>query len=121
MRGADLNNTNRRTPASLPFPQHKLLAKSVVEMSRNASAQYAELAGDIASLAATLAKVRSGFAYGAPTGGRMGARTQCRRCSAVTTAPQSPALFVPAANLPCSSAASSCRRCPLNRTPPTRP
>lgn len=37
--------------------QHKLLAKSVAEVARNASWQYAELAGDVASLAATLAKL----------------------------------------------------------------
>lgn len=37
--------------------QQKLLTKSVVELQRNASVQYAELTGDMASLAASLAKV----------------------------------------------------------------
>jgi hypothetical protein len=37
--------------------QHKLLAKGVAEVARNASAGYAELAGDVASLAAAVAKV----------------------------------------------------------------
>jgi hypothetical protein len=39
--------------------QQKLLARSVVELQRNASAQHAELAADIASLAASLSKVSS--------------------------------------------------------------
>ena len=38
--------------------QQKLLVKSVAELQRNSSGAYAELAGDIASLAARLAKVR---------------------------------------------------------------
>ena len=37
--------------------QHKLLSKSVVELQRNASAQYAELGADLASLAARLARL----------------------------------------------------------------
>lgn len=39
--------------------QHKLLAKNVAEVARNASAAYSELAGDLASLAAAVAKVRA--------------------------------------------------------------
>jgi hypothetical protein len=37
--------------------QQKLLAKSLVELQRNASVQYADLAGDVASLAAALSKL----------------------------------------------------------------
>jgi hypothetical protein len=37
--------------------QHKLLSKSVVELQRNASAHYAELGADLASLAARLARL----------------------------------------------------------------
>jgi hypothetical protein len=37
--------------------QHKLIAKTVLELQRNATAQYAELSGDVASLAAALSKV----------------------------------------------------------------
>ena len=37
--------------------QHKLLHKSVVELQRNGSAQYAELGADLASLAARLARL----------------------------------------------------------------
>ena len=53
-------------PAHLPAPpclqeikaarlQHKLLHKSVAELQRNASAHYAELGADLASMAARLA------------------------------------------------------------------
>ncbi|KAI3436711.1 hypothetical protein D9Q98_006126 [Chlorella vulgaris] len=58
--------------------QHKLIAKTVLELQRNATAQYAELSGDVASLAAALSKI--------PTDHRLGDEELAVRVDALVKA-----------------------------------